>query len=463
MGAQTLSAQPTLFSGQNQSALSACTDIKVPPVLKKGSTDFTTGGSVSKLQKGLKYLGYFAANPTGYFGTITYQSVLQFQVDRGLTPDGVFGSATSLALKNATCTTSSTGSSSTSTGSSATINPHTNSTSGGTNTSSPSVGTNTSGSTGTNTTSPGTTVTQNPSTSSTTGSGTTANGTTAVSSPAPCTPTTTPYVYVVTPNGGEVYNATDKLIAEWKSCNLTSDTTVDVSIMRGVDTVMTAHTQNTGTYSFQLSPSAITNPVTVVSSPLQFGNYFKVKVVATTATGVGYTDESDSTFTITNGTNNTGGGTSTNGGTTTTTGGTGTVPGCLPTTAYSPTTGQPCNPNTSIHMACITTTNPQVLVLAPNTASMLTIGSTFSASWMSCNLAATADLQISMVRNPGVSASVAGNESILLKATPNDGGEKVTLVPISGSPALVPGKYVMRITYLSTGVYDDSDAYIELQ
>jgi len=59
-------------------------------VLKQG----LRSQDVSDLQNDLKQLGYFAVEPTGYFGTITKSSVASFQKAYGLTVDGVAGAKT---------------------------------------------------------------------------------------------------------------------------------------------------------------------------------------------------------------------------------------------------------------------------------------------------------------------------------------------------------------------------------
>jgi peptidoglycan hydrolase-like protein with peptidoglycan-binding domain len=61
-----------------------------PSVLKKGMR----GDAVSKLQKDLKTLGYFNANITGYYGSITTASVKNLQKKNGLVQDGVVGKNT---------------------------------------------------------------------------------------------------------------------------------------------------------------------------------------------------------------------------------------------------------------------------------------------------------------------------------------------------------------------------------
>lgn len=54
---------------------------------------------VTNLQKDLKRLGYFSSTPTGYFGDITKASVIKFQKDNYLSPDGIVGHATAREIK----------------------------------------------------------------------------------------------------------------------------------------------------------------------------------------------------------------------------------------------------------------------------------------------------------------------------------------------------------------------------
>lgn len=53
-----------------------------------------TGSEVTVIQERLQRLGYFNQSPTGVFGTITQNAVIQFQQENGLTADGVVGDQT---------------------------------------------------------------------------------------------------------------------------------------------------------------------------------------------------------------------------------------------------------------------------------------------------------------------------------------------------------------------------------
>ncbi|MEC4986066.1 MAG: peptidoglycan-binding protein [Oscillatoria sp. PMC 1068.18] len=65
-------------------------------------TEGNRGAEVTAVQVRLQELGYFQARATGYFGEITKDAVMRFQKDRGLTPDGIVGPQTELALGKTT-------------------------------------------------------------------------------------------------------------------------------------------------------------------------------------------------------------------------------------------------------------------------------------------------------------------------------------------------------------------------
>jgi peptidoglycan hydrolase-like protein with peptidoglycan-binding domain len=66
-------------------------------LLQEGST----GQQVSDLQAGLKQLNYYQGPVNGYFDALTEASVIRFQRDNGLRPDGIAGQQTLKALRTA--------------------------------------------------------------------------------------------------------------------------------------------------------------------------------------------------------------------------------------------------------------------------------------------------------------------------------------------------------------------------
>ncbi len=58
----------------------------------------SSSGYVTRLQNALNVLGYFPAEPTGYFGSETEKAVKAYQTAKGLSVDGVAGRATLTAI-----------------------------------------------------------------------------------------------------------------------------------------------------------------------------------------------------------------------------------------------------------------------------------------------------------------------------------------------------------------------------
>ncbi|HNT35294.1 MAG TPA: AAA family ATPase, partial [bacterium] len=57
--------------------------------------------AIFRMQNALREMGYFSYTPNGNYGSKTEEAVRRFQADRGLTPDGIVGQETYIALKSA--------------------------------------------------------------------------------------------------------------------------------------------------------------------------------------------------------------------------------------------------------------------------------------------------------------------------------------------------------------------------
>ncbi len=90
----------TLFPSQTRAAPSRSNVNQFG--LRRGSR----GSAVTEVQRQLRELGYFNADPTGYFGPVTEQAVIRFQTDYALRADGIVGSQTRAELSNALVTQS---------------------------------------------------------------------------------------------------------------------------------------------------------------------------------------------------------------------------------------------------------------------------------------------------------------------------------------------------------------------
>lgn len=91
-----------LYSGSRTSANPA-----VGNAAASGSTQLNDAGtSVTELQQQLAQMGYYTGAVTGVFDNQTQSAVMSFQRDRGLSADGIVGSATQAALYQSPATTS---------------------------------------------------------------------------------------------------------------------------------------------------------------------------------------------------------------------------------------------------------------------------------------------------------------------------------------------------------------------
>jgi peptidoglycan hydrolase-like protein with peptidoglycan-binding domain len=93
-GANTLQViRTSLASRPNNNSVSGRID-QYPNALNEGDA----GPQVLQLQKNLARLGYFQANPTGNFGSVTKDAVVRFQRDYGLTANGIVDGQTWTAI-----------------------------------------------------------------------------------------------------------------------------------------------------------------------------------------------------------------------------------------------------------------------------------------------------------------------------------------------------------------------------
>ncbi|HIK04149.1 MAG TPA: peptidoglycan-binding protein [Trichormus sp. M33_DOE_039] len=95
--ANRLTADGVVGNGTRTALHRACQGRNASGDLQFGSR----GTAVVQLQRNLKQLGYFNAPNTGYFGTATQQAVIRFQRSVAIGADGVVGSRTAQAIRNA--------------------------------------------------------------------------------------------------------------------------------------------------------------------------------------------------------------------------------------------------------------------------------------------------------------------------------------------------------------------------
>lgn len=115
---------------------------------------------------------------------------------------------------------------------------------------------------------------------------------------APCTSTTTPWIKVVSPNGGENFSV-GNIPVTWTSCNVPANTHVNVRVtyegtLGSLDPFVSL---NTGSAIFPLTSTMVTN------SGWKYKNYYKISLRATIAgSGFVVADTSDNYFNILNST-----------------------------------------------------------------------------------------------------------------------------------------------------------------
>ena len=72
--------------------------------LSKGTSDTATNKSVSQLQDFLHTKGFLAVQPSGYFGTLTFKAVQDFQTSNKLAAVGIVGPLTRSTIQRLSCT-----------------------------------------------------------------------------------------------------------------------------------------------------------------------------------------------------------------------------------------------------------------------------------------------------------------------------------------------------------------------
>jgi hypothetical protein len=125
-----------------------------------------------------------------------------------------------------------------------------------------------------------------------------------------------PYIAVVSPNGGEVYQAGKDITVKWTSCNISSDELLEINFYGG------------GTAFGFLRPNGTPNDGTEVISTTGWGSGTDYKIIVGVPrsgfnnSALSTSDQSDRTFSVSTST---------------------LLPGCTSTAGYSQTTGKACN------------------------------------------------------------------------------------------------------------------------
>jgi hypothetical protein len=113
-----------------------------------------------------------------------------------------------------------------------------------------------------------------------------------------------PFIKVISPNGGETYQAGGNAYVKWKSCNISSDTKLQIALVYNGAGGGTAydgylHDDVNGNATFLNNGSAnvtVPNATPWPAIPFTFGKYYKIKII--TEDGREIQDDSDNLFTI---------------------------------------------------------------------------------------------------------------------------------------------------------------------
>jgi len=455
-----------------------CTVLNVPPVLKLGSK----GAEVVKLQIALKGMGYLnipQSIPLGFYGFKTQAAVTQAQIDWNIVPfDGIVGLKTATWIKNITCAAAQ--------GLNANLNNAnlTNTNVGNQNQQNLNLNNNNllapctppavfNNVTGALCNQQNQNQQNNQQQNNQQQNNQQQNLGQTQNLIAPCVANVTaPFIEVNSPNGGEIYNSTDKLEVKWETCNLlVPDTKMRVTLLHLNDVVMTADVLNTGSHIFVLTPALIMNPPVPPTQPIAFDKLFKVQVSAIAAANAP-SDMSDNTFAIfDNGVNPN------------------PNPGPIaPNIPVNPNQGwplgcvwplgvvnvlnvQPCppvvnpapnpNPNnpTVATDVCAASPLPHVVIFAPNGGQKFQIGTPMDVLWFNCNIPAGVDVRISLVQvtntgivRYGLNDQTANDNFETVKLIANLGGKNFSYYQISdGEVSLLEPAIKDYISFIGSG------------
>ena len=122
----------------------------------------------------------------------------------------------------------------------------------------------------------------------------------SISETTACLPTTAPYIKVLSPNGGEIYQAGQQITVTWSTCNPNSNQAYILVVLRSIPSDM--GTKEIGWYP-NTGTANITLPTTGgLNNLLTSGKYYKISLELGDG-GMGRivpTDDSDNLFTINN-------------------------------------------------------------------------------------------------------------------------------------------------------------------
>ena len=142
------------------------------------------------------------------------------------------------------------------------------------------------------------------------------NNTTSTSTVTACTTNSSPSITVLSPNGGEVYQAGKQITVKWTSCNLAKTTPIQILLQGnfsgGPWSTSPGSTFDLGSTGYGEGKLLNSGSATVViptqgstqwsgyTPTMKYGNYYKVYISQNLADYIDASDMSDNSFTISN-------------------------------------------------------------------------------------------------------------------------------------------------------------------
>ena len=122
---------------------------------------------------------------------------------------------------------------------------------------------------------------------------------------AACLPTDAPSITVVSPNGGNVYNAGKQITVKWTSCNIPTSQSLRIEINTGFTSgggyfgySPAQSTPNDGLEVITIPTNNVWGPTTSGGNDFKYGNNFKISIQNPIGSAVRIIDSSDNLFTI---------------------------------------------------------------------------------------------------------------------------------------------------------------------
>lgn len=268
----------------------------------------------------------------------------------------------------------------------------------------------------------------------------------AVATPITCSPTTAPWVKIISPNGGESYATGDVMRIKWQTCNFKKDvyTQVDINddrIPGWIHTIFGFVPVSQYAAASELATGVLAYEYAfVVPKPFHFpaqyhaiygGLHYKIDVIVGTSATAAASDYSDAPFSV------------------------------------QPPANTPAPSGSAVLGAeCLVGGAPSVRIISPNGGEFYVPGQWISVRWSGCNMSASTPIALNLLSTTHPNAAYGFVNAAGQNIFQNDGEEYVYLP----NPATVLGwpygaTYKLRAlatTAPNQGPTDDSDGVFSI-